>query len=80
MFAARESVQETLSFSPFELVSGHVVRGPLKMLKESWLAVDDDPVSLLEYVTMFKTRLLEAGELTRKNLGRVQTQMKVWYD
>ena len=36
MFAARESAQETLGFSPF---------GPLQMLKESWLAVDDEPVS-----------------------------------
>ena len=52
-FAARESVQETLGFSPFELVFGHVVCGPLKMLKESWLAVNDDPVSLLEYVITF---------------------------
>jgi len=60
------------------LVFGHMVRGPLKMLKESWLAVEDDPWSLLEYVTAFKTRLLEAGELVRKNC-RVQTQMKVWY-
>ena len=80
MFVARESVQETLRFSPFELVFGHVVCGPLKMLKESWLAVDDDPVSLLEYVTTFKTCLLETGELARKNLSRAQTQMKVWYD
>jgi len=56
LFAARESVQETLGFSPFELVFGDVVRRPLKMLKESWLAVDDDPVSVLEYVTTFKAR------------------------
>ena len=26
----------------------YVVHGPLKILKESWLAVNDDPVSLLE--------------------------------
>ena len=38
------------------------------MLKESWLAVDEDLVSLLEYVTTFKTLLMEAGELTKKNL------------
>ena len=30
-------VQETLGFSPFELVFGHTVRGPLKLLKEKWL-------------------------------------------
>ena len=29
LFAARESVQESLGFSPFELVFGHTVRGPL---------------------------------------------------
>lgn len=28
MFPARESIQESLGFSPFELVFGHSVRGP----------------------------------------------------
>ena len=31
LFAVRESVQESLGFSPFELVIGHTVRGPLKV-------------------------------------------------
>lgn len=34
MFAVRESVQESLGFSPAKLVFAHTVRGPLKMLKE----------------------------------------------
>ena len=34
LFAAREAVQESLGFSPFELVFGHNVRGPLLFLKE----------------------------------------------
>ena len=50
------------------------------MLKESWLSVDEDPVGLLEYVTTFKTRLMEAGELARKNLHRGQARMKVWFN
>jgi hypothetical protein len=37
LFAAREAVQESLGFSPFELVFGYTVRGPLKLLKEKWL-------------------------------------------
>ena len=49
MFAAREFIQETLGFSPFELVFGHVVRGPMKMLKESWLAVDEVSWSMLPF-------------------------------
>ena len=34
LFAVRESVQESLGFSPFELVFGHTLREPLKHLKE----------------------------------------------
>ncbi len=34
LFALRETVQESLGFSPAELVFGHTVRGPLKLLKE----------------------------------------------
>uniref|UniRef100_A0A9J7XUR9 Gypsy retrotransposon integrase-like protein 1 n=1 Tax=Cyprinus carpio carpio TaxID=630221 RepID=A0A9J7XUR9_CYPCA len=38
MFAVRESVQESLGFSPAELVFAHTVRGPLKLLKEQLIA------------------------------------------
>ncbi|XP_013419899.1 uncharacterized protein LOC106180458 [Lingula anatina] len=42
LFAAREAVQESPGFSPFELVFGHTVRGPLKLLKEKWLTETSD--------------------------------------
>lgn len=32
LFAVRETVQESLGFSPFELVFGHTIHGPLKLL------------------------------------------------
>ena len=35
LFAIRESVQESLCFNPFELVLGHSVHCPLKLLKEN---------------------------------------------
>ena len=38
LFAVREVVQESLGFSPFELVFGRTVRGPLKLVKEKWLS------------------------------------------
>ena len=34
LFAVWESMQESLGFSPFDLVFGHSVRGPLKLFKE----------------------------------------------
>ena len=36
LFAVRESVQESLGFCPFELVFGHTVCGPLKLMKEKF--------------------------------------------
>ena len=37
LFAARESRQESLGFSPFELVFGHSPKRPLKLIKDNWL-------------------------------------------
>ena len=36
LFAYREAPQESLGFSPFELLYGRTVRGPLSILKELW--------------------------------------------
>ena len=55
LFAARESVQELLGFSPFELVFGHQVRGPLSLLSEQW-ADKNTHISLLDYVSKFRNR------------------------
>ena len=60
---------------------GHRVRGPSKMLKETWLSDNDDPpISLLEYVSTFRCRLTSACEMAQKNLKYSQKKMKVWYD
>ena len=54
LFAVRESVQESLGFSPFELVFGHSVCGSLKLLKEKFLSNDETPLNLLQYVSDFR--------------------------
>lgn len=64
LFAVREAVQESLGFSPFELVFGHTVRGPLKLMKEKWLT-EEKYLNLLEYVSTFKERLHKACEAAR---------------
>ena len=80
LFTVRESVQESLGFSPFELVFGHTVRGPLKLLKEKFLSNDDSSLKLLQYVSYFKDRLSKACEAARTNLKSAQRKMKCWYD
>ena len=80
LFAARESVQESLGFSPFELVFGHTVRGPLKLLKEKFLSDDNSSLNLLQYVSDFKNRLSKACEAAWTNLKLAQSKMKLRYD
>ena len=72
MFAAHKSIQDSLGFTPFELVFGHSVRGPLKMLKEALLSGEELPVNLLDYVMTFKHRLVKVCELAKQNLYNVQ--------
>jgi len=79
LFAVREVVQESLGFSPFELLFGREVRGSLKLLKESWLD-EENQVSLLEQVTLLCQPMMRAGEMARDNLKTTQTKMKAWYD
>ncbi len=80
MFAVRETVQESLGFSPADLVFGHMVRGPLKMLKEIWLSEQNSEFNLLDYVSSFRERLYNACKLSQTTLGSMQFKMKELYD
>ena len=51
LFAVRESVRGSLGFSPFELVFGHSVRGPLGLLRERFLSNDETPLGMLRCVS-----------------------------
>ena len=79
LFATREVIQESLGFSPFDLVFAHTVRGPLKVLKDQWLE-DDNTSDILSYVTAFRERLHGARQMAKENLEEAQINMKSWYD
>ena len=80
LFAVRESVQEILGFSPFELVIGHTVRGPLKLLYEKFPSQEDTPLNLLQYESDFRNKLLTACEAAKSNLKSTQDKMTQMYD
>nr|KAG5706298.1 hypothetical protein BaRGS_026080 [Batillaria attramentaria] len=71
LFAYREVPQESLGISPFELLYGRTVRGPLKILKEAWTQDSDEEVkTTIQYVLDLRERLEAMSELAQKNLGR----------
>nr|XP_054757359.1 uncharacterized protein LOC129263473 [Lytechinus pictus] len=75
LFATRDSPNESTGFSPFELVYGHEVRGPLKLIKERFMVQDDD-VNLLDYVSKVRGRLSKACDVAKEHLKVSQGKMK----
>ncbi len=81
LFGIRETVQESLGFSPADLVFGHTVRGPLKILKEGMLSEGTSPKeNILDYVSRFRERLHTACTFAKKSLGEAQKSMKKRFD
>ena len=79
LFAVRESVQESLGFSPFASVWSRSARTSI-IVKREWLDEDPEKISVLKYVATFKDRLFRAGQTAKRNLQESQSKMKVWYD
>ncbi|XP_037774265.1 uncharacterized protein LOC119570699 [Penaeus monodon] len=82
LFAYREAPQSSLKFSPFELVYGRPVRGPLQVLRELWDNTEDDPVitSSYQYVLDLNERLHSTCELAKEELLKSQVTQKSYYD
>ena len=82
LFAIREVPQEWLGFSPFELLYGRSVRGPMGILRELWSGeVNDEQVlSTYQYVIELRERLEQTYQLARDNLEKVQFKQNTYYD
>eukprot|EP00079_Xenopus_tropicalis_P020074 XP_012810580.1 PREDICTED: uncharacterized protein LOC105945996 [Xenopus tropicalis] len=81
LFAYREVPQESTGFSPFELLYGRRVRGPLDLLREYWEGGAQFPeFPVVPYVLQFRKRLEKMTALVKEHLTAAQTKQKVWYD
>ena len=80
LFAYREVPQATTGFSPFELVFGREVRGPLDILKEEWEAGKRASESVVSHVLLLRERLESMSELVKEHMSDIQQKQKVWYD
>ena len=80
MFAYREVPQESTGFSPFELLYGRKVRGPLDILKETWEAKATTPDSTVSYLMKVRDRLESMTELAQASDEAAKRTQKRWYD
>jgi len=80
LFAYREAPQSTTGFSPFKLLYGKEVRGPLDVLREKWEASKKSKQSVLSHILTVRETLEEMSELMSENVMGAQKCQKLWYD
>ncbi len=82
LFAYREVPQESIGFSPFELLYGRTVRGPMTVLRELWSKRSDDSEvqTTYQYVIDLKQRLESTCQLAQDNLRDAAKYYKRYFD
>lgn len=82
LFAYREVRQESLGFSPFELLYGRTVRGPMAILRELWTQEepDNDVRTTYQYVVDLRNRFEETCQLVKDCLEKASSKAKKHFD
>ena len=82
LFAYGEARQEATGFSPFELLYGRTVRGPVQTLKELWPDEEEVPevTTRYQYVLELRERLDETMKLAQAELEKSQGRNKNLYN
>lgn len=82
LFAYREVPQASTGFSPFELLYGRQVRGPLDMLKDNWVAGEatSKTTNIISYILQMRDKLESYREKVKEHMQDAQHKQKVWYD
>ena len=82
LFAYREVPQESTGFSPFELLYGRAVRGPMLILKELWTKEVEEPEvkNSYQYVFELREKLEDTLKLAHTELQKAQLKGKHYYD
>ena len=82
LFAYREVPQESLGFSPYELLYGRQVRGPMATLRQAWTdkEADEEVQTIATYIVELRNRIEETCKLAQENLGRAAQRYARGFD
>ena len=80
LFAYREVPCESTGYSPFELLYGRTVRGPLAIVKESWVEKKPAGGNIVSHVLEIRRRLATMQEIVKGNLKQAQSKQKRVFD
>ena len=82
LFAYREVPVADYGFSPYELVFGRHVQGPLALVFDSWWEAGKHQVSphVVDYMLKVRDRVQVALDTVHANQYEAQQKAKMWYD
>ncbi|XP_076472305.1 uncharacterized protein LOC143301798 [Babylonia areolata] len=81
LFAYREVPQESTGYSPFELLYGRTVRGPMQILRELWLHPEKSEIqTAAEYVVNLRNKIADSCAIAQQNLSRASSKYKKFFD
>ena len=82
LFAYREVPRASMGFSPFELLYGRTVRGPMTILKELWTEEFDEAEvkTSYQYGIDLREKLEQTLKLAREELKRSQERYQRYYN
>ncbi|XP_078797929.1 uncharacterized protein LOC144989406 [Oryzias latipes] len=82
LFAYREVPQASTGFSPFELLYGRNVQGPLDLLSKAWegSTSNQKETGVVQFILEMRERLARYQAEAEMNLKEAQRAQKTWYD
>ena len=82
LFSYREVAQASLGFSPFELVYGRSVRGPMSVLRDIWADEDinEQTKTTYQYVLELREMLESTCKLAHDELRKAQGNQHKWFN
>ena len=80
LFAYREVPQSSTGFSSFELLYGREVRGPLDVIKETWVAKSNSNDSVISHILAMRDKMDLMTKVVHDSLEEAQMKQKTWYD
>ena len=76
-YSLTEVPQASTGYSPFELLYGHSVRGPMEILSDMWQSSEKSSESVISHI---RQKLEDMRGFANINLKKAQQNQKVWYD
>ncbi|XP_070191283.1 uncharacterized protein [Littorina saxatilis] len=82
LFAYREAPQESMGFSPFELLYGRSVKGPMQVLRQTWTEeeISGEQKTTAEYVVNLRNRIEETCNVARENLKKAASKQAHFFN